>query len=133
MARRRFSMRATTHQGSTASRTIPARAPGLDVMGGPDRGARFDVMGHPNPAPGVDVMGGPDRGVRLDVMGRSNLAPGVDVMGGPDHGVRLDVMGHSDPRLLDSHLGADGLGAHQEVKALTALRDPTPQQPRRAA
>jgi hypothetical protein len=109
MARRRFSMRATTHQGSTASRTIPAQAPGLDVMGGPDHS------------------------VRLDVMGRPNLAPGVDVMGGPDHGVRLDVMGHRDPHLLDSHLGADELGAHQEVKTLTALRDPTPQQPRRAA
>ena len=136
MARRKFSMRATTRQGSTGRRTIPARpehtegnhheprraealggeasssvssvmgppnrAPGLNVMGGPDRGVRPDVMGPSNRA-GVEVMGGPDRGVRLDVLGPSNR-PGVDVMGGPDRGVRLDVTGHSDPRVEESLL-----------------------------
>jgi hypothetical protein len=102
-------------------------------MGGPDSGVRLDVMGRPNLASAVDVMGGPDRGVRLDVMGRPHLASGVDVMGGPDRGVRLDVMGHNDPWLLDSRSGADELGAYQEAKARTPLREPTPQQPRRAA
>jgi hypothetical protein len=124
MARRRFSMSAATRPGS---------APGLDVMGGPDRGVRLDVMGGPTPARGVDVMGGPDRGVRLDVMGSPTPAPGLDVMGGPDRGVRLDVMGHSDPRVRDAHLGADEIGASREPKALIAQRDPAVQQARRAA
>jgi len=80
----------------------PNLAPGVDVMGGPDRGPRLDLMGRPNLAPGVDVMGGPARGPRLDLMGRPNLAPGVDVMGGPDRGPRLDLMGHNDPDLEDA-------------------------------
>jgi hypothetical protein len=124
MARRRFSMSATTR---------PRSAPGVDVMGGPDRGVRLDVMGGPSPARGVDVMGGSDRGVRLDVMGHPTPAPGVDVMGGPDRGVRVDVMGHSDPRVPDAHLGTDEIGASREDNALIARRDPAAQRARRAA
>jgi hypothetical protein len=139
MARRTFSTMATTHQESMGSRTIPTpreqstRGPGIDVLGGPDRGARLDVMGHPDRVPGIGVIGGPDRGVRVDVMGHPSRVPGIDVMGGPDRGVRLDVMGRSDRRVLDSHREAGELSAAQEVKAMSARRDPMPQQPRRAA
>jgi len=70
---------------------LPAGQPPSDVM---------PAMGPPNRAPGISVMGGPDRSP-VDVMGGPDRGPGLDVMGGPDRGPRLDVMGKTDPRFVD--------------------------------
>lgn len=70
----------------------PARKPASRVI---------PAMGLPNSAP-VDVMGGPDRCPRIDVMGVPDGGLGLDVMGGPDRGPRVDVMGESDLRFVDS-------------------------------
>ena len=73
----------------------PQRNEKRSELGGP-LGDRPGQRSRLQTRPRVDVLGGPDRGARLDVMGRPDRHHGVDVLGGPDRGPQLDVTGKSD-------------------------------------
>ena len=68
----------------------------------PDRPRLTPLMGLANRAPGIEVMGGPDAARSLGVFGGPDAGLLVHVMGGPDLGPRRDVMGDSDSRFVDS-------------------------------
>jgi hypothetical protein len=72
---------------------------GEDILGGPDRMGREDILSAPGrePHPGMDILGGPDGAGPEDELtapGRAPAIPGQhDVLGGPDPAGREDILG----------------------------------------
>jgi hypothetical protein len=72
---------------------------GEDILGGPDRTGREDVLSAPGrePHPGMDILGGPDGAGPEDEPTAPGRAPAIpaqhDVLGGPDPADREDILG----------------------------------------
>jgi hypothetical protein len=74
------------------------RRNGEDILGGPDRTGREDILSVPGrePHPGMDILGGPDGAGPEDELTAPGRAPEIpaqrDVFGGPDPVGREDIM-----------------------------------------
>ena len=74
-----------------------AAAEAADILGGPDPGAREDVIGGREADPTQDTLGGADPGGREDVIGGREADPTQDTLGGADPRAREDVLAPPDP------------------------------------